>query len=216
MLIHNLKNKISNLLRKSMKGGMRGFTLLELVIVIAIIGILAVIVLPSMLSALAKARDAKKMTEIRGIQTFLTVNGIDTSLRYPASAADLISAYGGLTSRQPPLLTSAQIAASDYIYAPIDCDSAQQIKVGTWTSTAGSCSSYQLSAELERWNPALDLDSDLIAGNAAASVAGNNPKVSIGKLTGDVTTAITSPMRTGSSEACTSNTTVDCIFDLVP
>ena len=75
-----LKTKFSNL---------RGFTLLELVIVIAIIGILAVIVLPSMLNTLAKARDAKKMSELRGIQSFLTVTGIDTSLRYPADAAQI-------------------------------------------------------------------------------------------------------------------------------
>ena len=83
----------------------KGFTLIELLVVIAIIGILASIVLVSLNNARQKARDVKRVGDIRGIQ--LALEGYyDDNQAYPggdgsattcaaltAISADLVPAY---------------------------------------------------------------------------------------------------------------------------
>jgi len=60
----------------------RGFTLIELLIVIAIIGILASVVIVSLVVAREKARDAKRLKEIKSIQSALEVYFLQNG-RYP-------------------------------------------------------------------------------------------------------------------------------------
>lgn len=77
------------------KGG--GFTLIELLVVVAIIGILASVVLASLNTARAKARDAKRIAEIKQIQTALELYYFDNG-SYPDSGSAWRSecaSYGG-------------------------------------------------------------------------------------------------------------------------
>ena len=62
-----------------------GFTLIELLVVIAIIGILSSIVLVSLNTARAKARDAQRIAAIKQIQNALEMYN-ETNWDYPATA----------------------------------------------------------------------------------------------------------------------------------
>lgn len=68
-----------------MESRTKAFTLIELLVVIAIIGILAGVVLVSLNSARVKARDARRMSDAKAIQTAMAMYFADNG-DYPGAA----------------------------------------------------------------------------------------------------------------------------------
>ncbi len=69
-----------------MKKMHKGFTLIELLVVIAIIGLLSTLAVVSLNSAREKSRDAKRVSDIKQVQTALELYYSDNQ-QYPDSAA---------------------------------------------------------------------------------------------------------------------------------
>jgi len=77
--------------RKRMQGNQRGFTLIELMIVVAIIGILTAIAFPLYANIQARARVAKAQADARTLASAVVVYSGHTGL-LPALLTDLTSA----------------------------------------------------------------------------------------------------------------------------
>ena len=79
-------NHVRENLKKSRKGG---FTLVELMVVVAVIAILAAIAMPQFLSAADKARNAKETADIQIIKNATQLYMIDKNVDTPPTVENL-------------------------------------------------------------------------------------------------------------------------------
>jgi type II secretion system protein G len=111
-----------------------GFTLIELLVVIAIIGVLSTLAVVSLNNAREKSRDAKRVSDIKQVQTALELYFIDQD-GYPAGTALVLGAGDGsvlsgtgfsataptgetLYMGQVP--SNPDIGGADYVYNQVD------------------------------------------------------------------------------------------------
>src|SRR5258708_29767584 len=90
----------------------KGFTLIELLVVIAIIGLLSSVVLASLNTARQKARDARRVADVKQLQLALELY-YDANRAYPTalSAANLVTP--GYISAIP----TDPVTSAAYLYA---------------------------------------------------------------------------------------------------
>ncbi len=132
----------------------KAFTLIELLVVIAIIGILSSVVLTNLNSSRQKARDVKRVTDIKSIQLALALY-FEVRSKYPGN----ITSFGNPSDDLAPTYIAViptPPTGGAYIYVPLNA----------------SCNSYHLGAILEQeTNIALTDDVDSSLGTLATACA---------------------------------------------
>jgi type II secretion system protein G len=136
-----------------MKNNKKGFTLIELLVVIAIIGLLATLSVVALNNARQKSRDAKRVSDIKQVQTALELYFVDqnsypvtpttvlggTGAKALSSTSGFASAAAGTTYMgQVPLAPTPAATPADYTYSglPASC-------------TGTTCTGYTLVFGLE-------------------------------------------------------------------
>lgn len=148
--------QLTTLTKKSFKG----FTLIELLVVIAIIGLLSTIVAAPVQTARKKAKDVKKIAEIKQMQTALA-NFANDNGQYPAGSTvplgvDLSSLSPQYMPSLPTSLKSGS-AKDKTMYVSYRSLSPSALLSPTYGSTTVG---YHLGVSLEVFNTVLNDDDD--------------------------------------------------------
>lgn len=93
----------------------KAFTLIELLVVIAIIGILATLAVVSLQSARARARDSKRVADVKQMQTALELYFNDNS-SYPSDISSGIGTYMAIKPTAPTPAESGCSENNEYDY----------------------------------------------------------------------------------------------------
>lgn len=124
-----------------------GFTLIELLIVIAIIGLLATLAIVSLTSAQQKARDAKRIADVKQLQNAVELYYSENTA-YPISSAAANDTWAEFGNTISSYLTNM----------PVDPENVDPSEYTYGTDSSGAA--YFIAAELEADNAALDGDDD--------------------------------------------------------
>jgi type II secretion system protein G len=117
-----------------------GFTLLELLIVIVIIGILAVLIVPNLTAGPQRARDSQRKSDLRNVKTALETYFNDNN-GYPSSDYVGLGAYlvSNYIKAMPTDPSGGTPTTPKYTYAPTACAGTSPVL----------CTKYELGATLE-------------------------------------------------------------------
>jgi len=162
------KSKLGRIFRK--KGA--GFTLIELLVVIAIIGLLATLAVVALNNARSKSRDAKRVSDIRQIQTALELYFSDND-GYPPDGGSPPLILGGTSGNAQVLCDSAagwqaNVTGCGVVYMPNVPDNPTPNGADYGFTQVGSGSDYTITFSLESGT------GNLASGGHTASASGIN------------------------------------------
>ena len=123
------------------KTNQRGFTLIELLVVIAIIGLLSTLAVVALGTARSKARDAKRIADVKSVQNALEMYFSDQNA-YPTTTDPAVIVLGGAASDTLSLTNGFSGTASGTSYmgiVPRDPGMSSTETACTSLTTSGSC-----------------------------------------------------------------------------
>lgn len=109
-----------------MTNNRKGFTLIELLVVVSIIGLLSTLSVIALNNARAKARDARRVSDIKQIQTALELYFNDNNA-YPATVVSGSAIASGGVTYMGVVPTNPTPNGATYTYSSADPHSTYQI-----------------------------------------------------------------------------------------
>lgn len=146
----------------------KGFTLIELLVVIAIIGLLATLAVVALNSARSKARDSRRVSDVKNISTALELYYNDQSSYPVVSAGTILGVVGssntlssdsGFSGTASGITYMSSVPSNpspggvNYVYTALQED-------GTSACASGSCPKYSITFTLENPIPSLGTGTD--------------------------------------------------------